>query len=261
MAKQIDGLFTVNLQKDEILCLEGDSDYDLYMIHSGKLLVCVTKGSQVTPISYLGEGEYLGELSFFDRKTRSAHVICVEDASLIRIPIDQIDRQFPQWMVTLAKSLTKKIRIADQILKQKGIRRKNLESLQPLSIEEQTHFFQLIKTYETAQDAEPRKAEEAPEEEYEEVDGEEYEDDDEYEYVDDDEDEGEGEGFAKRLLSKIPFIGKKKKAAQDDEDDDLVDLDDFDPDEEEYEDDEDAEYVEEESDDEPQEFQEMERPK
>ena len=64
---KLKGPLTVNLNKNEVLCREGDEDIDLYIIHEGKLLICGLKGSQVTPLAYLEAGEYLGELSFFDQ--------------------------------------------------------------------------------------------------------------------------------------------------------------------------------------------------
>lgn len=141
------GQLMVTLKKDQILCLAGDLDTDLYIIHSGKLMVCVNKGTQITPIAYLTKGEYFGELSFFDSQPRSAHVISIEDTSLIRIPVDEKEKQFPRWLLSIAQSLTKKIRRTSDIIRVKGIRKKNVETIKPLSIEEQRHYYQIIKNH------------------------------------------------------------------------------------------------------------------
>lgn len=146
MKKQaVKGPFTRNLKKDEILFLADQKDYDLFIVHTGKLMVCVSKGSQISPIAYIGPGEYIGELSFFDCRPRSATVICVEDASLIQIPIEEREKQFPSWLLTLVISLTLKIRKADELIRQKGIRKKKVQGIRPLSMEDQRYFYKIIK--------------------------------------------------------------------------------------------------------------------
>ena len=147
MTERLSGPMAVNLNKGEMVCAAGEKDYDLYIIHSGKLMVYVLKGSQVIPVAYLNAGEYLGELSFFDREPRSANVVCVEDSTLIKIPVQEIDKQFPRWLLTLSQSMTQQVRELDEIVRAKGIRKKNVESIKPLSIDEQTEYFQIYKNY------------------------------------------------------------------------------------------------------------------
>jgi CRP/FNR family cyclic AMP-dependent transcriptional regulator len=145
--KQLSGPMSLNLSAGEIVCAAGEEKHDLYIIHSGKLMVFVTKGTQVTPVAYLEGGEYLGELSFFDGMPRSAHVVAIEDSSLIKIPSEELGKQFPNWLITLAKSITSKLRHTDEVIRTKGIRKKNVETINALSIEEQRHYYQLLKDY------------------------------------------------------------------------------------------------------------------
>ncbi len=145
--KEVTGPLTRQMMKGDIVCAAGEHDSSLYIIHSGKLLVFVTDGTKVTPLAYLNEGEYLGELSFFDGEPRSAHVICVEDTTLIEIPVTEIQKQFPAWLVTIAKSITTKLRDSSELIRQKGIRRKNVESIKPLTIEEQRAYYQNLSSY------------------------------------------------------------------------------------------------------------------
>ena len=141
------GHFLIQLTKDDILCLEGDEDQDLYLVHSGKLMVCLRKRSEVTPVAYIGPGEYFGELSFFDGHPRSADVIAVEDSQLVKVPNSEKNRHFPDWLITIAQSMTKRLRIADDVIRSKGIRRKNVSAIQPMPIEEQGRIFRMIKKY------------------------------------------------------------------------------------------------------------------
>lgn len=145
--KDVSGPLTVKLKKGQMICVAGEKDYDLFMIHKGKLLVFVNDGTKITPLAYLGSGEYLGELSFFDKQTRSANVICVEDSTLIQVPVDEIDKQFPKWLVLLAQNLTKKIRKSDELIRKKGIRKQNVESIKALTIDEQRYYFKCLQDY------------------------------------------------------------------------------------------------------------------
>lgn len=135
----------LKLKKDELLFLAEDSENDLYIIKTGQVIVFVQKGSQIIPIAYLGEGEYIGELSFFDDGKRSASIICLSDCEFAKIPSSEMLNNCPEWMQTLGQQLTKKIRNGDELIRSKGIRKKNVDGIKPLSIEEQTHFFKIVE--------------------------------------------------------------------------------------------------------------------
>lgn len=143
----VSGPLTKQVKPGEIICVAGEKNADLFIIHSGKLLVFVTDGTKVTPLAYLGDGEYLGELSFFDREPRSAHVVSVSESTLIQIPVSEMDKQFPPWLVTIAHSITKKLRYSSDLIRQKGIRKQNVDSIKPLSIEEQRSYYQALQDY------------------------------------------------------------------------------------------------------------------
>lgn len=132
------------LKKDQILFLADEEDNDLYIIQKGKVMVFVQKGSQIIPVAYLGAGEYIGELSFFDNEPRSAGIICVEDSIFKKYSHEQMDTFFPDWLQTIGLQLTKKIRSGDELIRAKGIRKQNVDSIKPLSIEEQTRCFKLV---------------------------------------------------------------------------------------------------------------------
>jgi CRP/FNR family transcriptional regulator, cyclic AMP receptor protein len=147
MSETIAGPLTVNLKEGEMICAAGEHDSSLFIVHSGKLMVFVNKGSQITPVAYLEDGEYLGELSFFDQRPRSAHVVALEETSLIKIPEGELHKQLPPWLSTIAVSMAEKLRRADDLIQKKGIRKKNVDSIAPLSIEEQTHYYHILQEY------------------------------------------------------------------------------------------------------------------
>lgn len=145
MTEETEHGLLIELDKDEVLCLEGDENHDLYILSEGKLMVCLRKMSEVTPVAYLNPGEYLGELSYFDKQPRSADVIALEPSVLIKIPISEKKKQFPDWLITIAKSMTHRLRVADDVIRSKGIKRQNVEAIKPLSIDDQGHYFRIIK--------------------------------------------------------------------------------------------------------------------
>lgn len=134
----------INLKKHEILCRQEDQDYDLYYVRSGSLFVCTSQGSRVEPLGTIRTGEYVGELSFIDEKPRSANVICLEDCELLKIPAKDFRNKFPDWLLTLAKSMGDRIRKADKIIQRKGLSKKKQASLMPLNLEEQAFYTQLL---------------------------------------------------------------------------------------------------------------------
>jgi CRP-like cAMP-binding protein len=137
----------VLLQKDNILCAEEEQGRDLYFISSGKIMAFVTRRTEIIPVAHLSAGDFIGELSFFDNSPRSASLVCLEDSVLKKYNYQESLDQFPDWTIILAESLTKKIRIYDDLIKQKSMRKKNAETMKPLSIEEQRHYYQLLQNY------------------------------------------------------------------------------------------------------------------
>ncbi len=134
----------IKLKQDQVLCREGDKENDLYIIESGELLVCIRKGSQVTPIAYLSDGEYIGELSFFDDKPRGADIIALKPTTLMKIPAAEVRKNFPSWMGTLGHVMSSKIRKLDDVIRQKGIKKASAESIKPLDVAQQTKYFQIL---------------------------------------------------------------------------------------------------------------------
>ncbi|WP_127715950.1 Crp/Fnr family transcriptional regulator [Halobacteriovorax sp. HLS] len=144
---QLSGPLTLNLKRGDIICAEGENEYDLFIVHSGKILIFVTSGTKVTPLAHIEAGEYLGELSFFDKKSRSASAVCLEDTTVIKVPVEEVSNQFPDWLETLATSITARLRVADELLAKKGIRKKNVKTMPSLSIEEQREYYSYLQAY------------------------------------------------------------------------------------------------------------------
>jgi CRP/FNR family cyclic AMP-dependent transcriptional regulator len=137
--------FTSKIAKDTLICREGDLSKDLYKIIEGKLMICSRSGHMVTPIAYLNAGEYFGEFSFFDNQSRSADVVAVEETTLVKIPQAELKKQFPRWLNLTAKSMTNKLRLMDSVIRDKGIKKHKVDTVKPLSIDEQRRYFEIIE--------------------------------------------------------------------------------------------------------------------
>jgi len=139
------GATKVTLKKDEFLFLAEESDNDVYIIQSGTVMVFVQKGSQIIPVAYLGSGEYIGELTFFDEGRRSASILCMDDCVFTKIPSAEMNKHCPAWLKHVGQQLTRKIREGDELIRSKGIRKKNVEGIKPLSMADQTRCFKLVE--------------------------------------------------------------------------------------------------------------------
>ncbi len=139
-----DSDFTINVKKDQLICSEGDLTKDLYKIMSGKLMICSRNNRMVTPLAYIGEGQYFGEFSFFDNMARSADVIAIEDTTLLKIPQAELKKQFPRWLILTAKNMTKKLRMMDEVISSQGIKKKSIVDMKALSIDEQRYYYDII---------------------------------------------------------------------------------------------------------------------
>jgi CRP/FNR family cyclic AMP-dependent transcriptional regulator len=134
----------LELEPYSVICREGDPSSDIYFLVEGKLLICTLSGTQVKVISRISPGEFVGELSFFDGKPRSGHVLTLEKSKLIRISKSEIVDDLPSWYSQIGISITKKIRHLDQVIQENNLRRSNSDESKPLTIEEQRLIFGLI---------------------------------------------------------------------------------------------------------------------
>ncbi len=58
------------LKKGELLFREGDPSDAMYIIKKGKIAIVKTKGTGEVELAELGPGELVGEMAFFDNKSR-----------------------------------------------------------------------------------------------------------------------------------------------------------------------------------------------
>lgn len=136
--------YNLEFKAHQVVCREGDPSTELYYLKSGRLLICTIQGTQVKAIARIEPGEFIGELSFFDGKTRASHIVTLEPSTLIQIPKQELVSHLPFWFMEVGKNLTKKIRLLDGIVHEKNFRKASTADQKPLSIEEQRELYSVI---------------------------------------------------------------------------------------------------------------------
>ena len=90
----------------EAIVRQGEAGLGLYFITGGKAKVEIDKDGNKVIVAELKEGDFLGEFSLIDEKTRSASVICLQDTRCLLLTRD-----------TFSKLLNKHPEIASQMLR------------------------------------------------------------------------------------------------------------------------------------------------
>ena len=132
-------------EEGDIICREGELSSDLYLLIEGRVLICTIQGTQVKAIGRISPGEFIGELSFFDGKPRASTIVALENCVLHQVNREEIRERLPYWFIEAGKSLTKKIRLLDQIINTSHLRKAGTEEQKPLTIEEQRKILSKLK--------------------------------------------------------------------------------------------------------------------
>ena len=96
-----------------ILIKEGQIQRSIYWIISGQVYVTRKSGHSYRVIATLGEGELIGEMSFFDKSVRSATIIAKGRVQVLVFSMESFRDMFaasPQWSSRLLLSLSDRIR-------------------------------------------------------------------------------------------------------------------------------------------------------
>ncbi|MBY0413785.1 MAG: cyclic nucleotide-binding domain-containing protein [Bdellovibrionales bacterium] len=106
----------IKLTPGEYLLREGEESFEMYYVQSGTLGVLKRKGDQEQSIGTIVAGEVVGEMSFLDKKPRSASVRAMSESILIVIPHEKLDAtldSLPKWFTALQSTLLERLRKAN----------------------------------------------------------------------------------------------------------------------------------------------------
>ncbi|AYF44459.1 MULTISPECIES: cyclic nucleotide-binding domain-containing protein [Halobacteriovorax] len=131
-------------EANKIIIKQGDQSDTIYLVEEGELLVFVVDGSKVSPVATIGPGEMIGEMAFFAGTHRAAYVMTKTPTTLMEIDSETIKDQIPDWLFKMTKNVVDRIHHLDKVIAKSGIKRKKVDSVKPLSIEEQRSILDLI---------------------------------------------------------------------------------------------------------------------
>jgi len=103
--------------KGSVILFENDPGDSLFIVRYGRVkVVLVGEDGREVILGVLGPGEYFGELSLIDQQPRSAHVIAMEDSTLLALRSDDFRRRVevtPSMAWSLLLELSRRLRRAD----------------------------------------------------------------------------------------------------------------------------------------------------
>ena len=104
----------------QYLFREGDTPKSLYLIKKGTVAIRKRKGVAYVEIARIYANEVLGELSFFDRQSRSAAAMALTEVEVLEIDFDSLDKIYadvPEYMKTIIASVTDRLRKANEVIR------------------------------------------------------------------------------------------------------------------------------------------------
>jgi CRP-like cAMP-binding protein len=103
-----------------VILMQGDPGDALFVIASGQVkVVLIGDDGREVILSVLGSGSFFGEMALLDDDPRSAHVVAMEDATLLQLRRDDFRvrlRSSPDVAIALLRELTRRLRRADDTI-------------------------------------------------------------------------------------------------------------------------------------------------
>ena len=109
----------VRFNKDDVIFASGDTSREMYIIRSGTVKILINKDKSLFPLTELGAGHYIGEMSFLTGVPRSATVIAESAVLANLIDPDILSDEnlgLANWAASIAKVLVRRIRNTTKIL-------------------------------------------------------------------------------------------------------------------------------------------------
>ena len=117
LAKFAELLREKSYPKGSVILFEDDPGDALFVVHAGRVkVVLVAEDGREVILGLLGPAEHFGELSLIDDQPRSAHVIAMEESTLLVLRREDFRRrveQSPEVAWSLLTELSRRLRRAD----------------------------------------------------------------------------------------------------------------------------------------------------
>jgi len=105
-------LHYVKYKHGEVVFVEGSLGDSLYLIESGQVKISTGSGSDEKIISYLGPGNFFGEMALLLNQRRSASVTVVIDADfwvLRKADLEELLKDYPTIAIQLSRELSRRL--------------------------------------------------------------------------------------------------------------------------------------------------------
>ncbi len=106
--------------RGSVILMQGDPGDALYVIARGQVkVVLVGEDGREVILSVLGVGSFFGEMALLDNDPRSAHVVAMEEATLLQLRREDFQsrlRSSPDVAIALLRELTHRLRRADDTI-------------------------------------------------------------------------------------------------------------------------------------------------
>jgi CRP/FNR family transcriptional regulator, cyclic AMP receptor protein len=104
--------------RNSVILFEDDPGDALYVVAQGQVkVVLIGEDGREVILSVMGAGEFFGEMALIDDEPRSAHVIAMEDSSLLvirREDFQDLLKQTPGIGLVLLRELSRRLRRVDE---------------------------------------------------------------------------------------------------------------------------------------------------
>ncbi len=123
--RQLNSIWRLSVEqkykKNEMILFEDELDTRLFIIIKGTVkLTRISEEGREYIFSFLGEGDFFGELSLLEDEIRSTNAVAVKDSTIISFQRSDyviIFRQFPQITLNLLREMTQRLRERDRMIK------------------------------------------------------------------------------------------------------------------------------------------------
>jgi CRP-like cAMP-binding protein len=104
----------------QFLFREGEQSNSLYLVKKGVVAIRKLKGHHYVELGKIFPNEVLGELSFFDRKARSAAAVAITEVEVLEFSFESLDaiyKDIPDYMKTIMASVAERLRKANETIR------------------------------------------------------------------------------------------------------------------------------------------------
>ncbi len=106
------------LSSGEVLMKEGEKADNCYLVKKGRLKAARKVNGKEVFLGFIEIGEFVGEMAYINGEPRTADVFAEVASELIEIPYEKLDHvlfQKPAWSKALMRTLSKRLKIANQL--------------------------------------------------------------------------------------------------------------------------------------------------